>query len=324
MKRIIPLITLLSIATLASAITPETYMYAERDTCSLYLDVYRPAADRANGACVVFAFGGGFRGGARNEPCNAIFMQSLAEAGYTAVAIDYRLGLKAVTPETKLTETVKVFENAVNVAVEDMIEALFYVHKHATELNIDPSKIAMAGSSAGAITALQTDYVITNGLDAARILPPDFRPAAVVSCAGAVCIFSGKPKYEGTPSPTLFLHGTKDELVSYNKFVLFGKGIYGSSYLVKKYKKAGAAYAIIRYENFGHEIASLPMVETPEYITAFLDDYVLKGSKKQMDATLSEDGVTKPLIEVHVLSYANPDNMIKDNGYEARMAKGCQ
>ena len=57
-----------------SPITPDgTYLYAERDTCDLYLDVYNPAKgsqtsiDGKKKPTIVFMFGGGFIGGTRDE-----------------------------------------------------------------------------------------------------------------------------------------------------------------------------------------------------------------------------------------------------------------
>ena len=55
----------------------ETYKFADRDTCSLYLDIWRPAQDAVRSIdgkekpAVLFVFGGGFVMGSRNDPTQA-------------------------------------------------------------------------------------------------------------------------------------------------------------------------------------------------------------------------------------------------------------
>ena len=61
MKKIV-LLSVLSLCVLfLQAQDMKTYKFAERDTCSLYMDVYQPV--QPNGYCIVYVFGGGFIGG---------------------------------------------------------------------------------------------------------------------------------------------------------------------------------------------------------------------------------------------------------------------
>ena len=55
-------------------------------------------------------------------------------------------------------------------AVEDAIEAVAYLLDHAKELKVNKDYIVMVGSSAGAITSLQMDYVLCNGYLNSNIL----------------------------------------------------------------------------------------------------------------------------------------------------------
>ena len=55
-------------------ITPDhTYMFAQRDTCELYMDIYEPAKDSQTTfegkakPTVMFMFGGGFIDGSRDD-----------------------------------------------------------------------------------------------------------------------------------------------------------------------------------------------------------------------------------------------------------------
>ena len=77
-----------------------TYLYAQRDTCDLFLDIYYPAKgsqthiDGKEKPTIIFMFGGGFITGERdNESYNKWFRQ-LTDNGYGVISIDYRLGLK--------------------------------------------------------------------------------------------------------------------------------------------------------------------------------------------------------------------------------------
>ena len=45
----------------------ETYLYAEKDTNKLYMDVHIPKVQNEQQACLIFAFGGGFIGGRRDD-----------------------------------------------------------------------------------------------------------------------------------------------------------------------------------------------------------------------------------------------------------------
>ena len=45
----------------------ETYLYAEKDTSKLYLDVYVPQVQNEQKACLFYVFGVGFVGGRRDD-----------------------------------------------------------------------------------------------------------------------------------------------------------------------------------------------------------------------------------------------------------------
>jgi acetyl esterase/lipase len=139
----------------------------------LFLDIYRPA-DSSPGdrpPAVVVIHGGGFeRRDRKDEPIVAI-CERLAAEGFVALSIDYRLrGDQPVVsdrvgpidqgggPESLM--------NAVVAATDDAIAALDYADSHADELGIDPSRIGVVGSSAGAITADHVAYVApAHGID---------------------------------------------------------------------------------------------------------------------------------------------------------------
>ena len=80
---------------------------------------------------VVYIHGGGWFVGSQHEGADAI--QVLAEGGYFAVSIEYRLGGEAPFPA----------------ALEDCFEAVRFLRANAGELGIDSTRIGVVGYSSG-------------------------------------------------------------------------------------------------------------------------------------------------------------------------------
>lgn len=256
--------------------------FAQYDNQQLELDVYMPSDTLESHFCVVYAYGGGFL--ENNQRSNSIktFCRRLADDGYVAVAVDYRLGLKDVRMKGKLS-MVKPLENAVHMAAEDMFLAVACILDNAEEWRINPEGIILCGSSAGAITALQTDYELCNRSSISCCLPADFNFAGVVSFAGAVFSKEGKCDYKvQSPAPTLFLHGTSDKMVTYDKIAFLNTRFSGSSDLVKRFKKFGYPYEIIRYSGEGHGVAAR-YFDSYDEMTWFLDNVVKSGRHFEID-----------------------------------------
>lgn len=297
MKRIILTIISAMLMVSAFAVTKSTYTFAVKDTSELKLDVYMPEDSLTEHPCLVFAFGGGFKMGARDEASYQKFLTEIAENGIVGVSIDYRLGLKDKKVKN-LIQLAKILENSVDMAVEDMASAVKFVLDNASEFKVNPKQIIISGSSAGAITALQTDYYLCN----ARIkeFPEDFRFAGVISFAGAVASFGEILEYKKQPAPVLFMHGTKDELVTYNKKVVFKRGMYGTNYLIENlWVKNSWPYMALRFRNFGHEVAMIGFKENVPVVLEFIDKFVLNYNKIYVkDVIIAEQGVTEPLLQL--------------------------
>lgn len=264
----------------------ETFMYAERESGQLFLDYYKPAEEVAKSpmATILFAFGGGFISGARDDQFYSGWFRQLVDLGYTVVSIDYRLGLQG----QKVRKTsFKPVENAIKMATEDMISAIAFLDANAEELGIDPTKIILAGSSAGAITALQTEYEIYNRTALASTLRPDFTLGGVMAFAGAIITRTGSIKYKQKPCPTLMFHGTRDKLVEYDQIKIFNLGFYGSSRIAQKMNKCGYNYQIFRYDGYGHEMSAI-MGMTVDKQTAFIENCVISGKKRVMDIHIDD------------------------------------
>ena len=297
MKRIILTILSAMLVMSAFAVNKSTYTFAVKDTSELKLDVYMPDDSLEQHPCLVFAFGGGFKMGARDEASYQKFLTEVAKNGIVGVSIDYRLGLKDKKVKN-LIQLAKILENSVSMAVEDMASAVKFVLENANEFKINPKQIIISGSSAGAITALQTDYYLCNSK--LKEMPEDFRFAGVISFAGAVASFGEKLEYKKQPAPVLFMHGTKDELVTYNKKVVFKRGMYGSNYLIENiWIKNKWPYMALRFRDFGHEVAMIGFKENVPAILEFIDKFVLNPTKFYVeDITIAEQGVNEPLLQL--------------------------
>lgn len=287
----------LTIQAKENPISPDgTYLYVERDTCDLYMDVYNPAKGSQtsiNGKAkptIVFMFGGGFIRGQRDDASYNKWFRMLTQNGYRVVSIDYRLGLKGSNKVG--VAQVNVLDKAIHMAVEDLFSATDFMIENAESLGIDPSNIVISGSSAGAISVMQAEYEISNRTSWASALPSDFNYAGVMSFSGAILSRKGKVKYEEEPCATLMLHGTADGLVPYTQIAFFNLGFFGSGKLVERFKKFGYNYNMYHFTDYGHEIAG-SMETTLDLQLKFLENNVMQDDKRVIEAWLSDPDVYK-------------------------------
>lgn len=262
----------------------ESIAFAQYDTLSLEMDLYFPADDAETHPCIIFSYGGGFVNNNQRHYQIRRLCRMLADDGFVVVASDYRLGLQGVQFKSPLS-MVKPLENAVQMAAEDLFKVTRYVLDYAGELTVDPYRIMLVGSSAGAITSLQCDFERCNRTDLAlRYLPEGFRYAGVVAFSGAIFSRIGLQYPHDTPAPTLLLHGTADRLVTYKQIKFFGTGFYGSDKIVDVFKNNHYAHKIIRFVDEGHAVAARYFSDYEEIIW-FYERYVKQGRHYEIDET---------------------------------------
>jgi acetyl esterase/lipase len=137
---LLPVLLLLPIASAADAdvrVTKDVaFLAAGR---AEKLDVYQPAprADGRPHPALVWIHGGGWTGGTKNEARADNICRAAAKAGYVAVSIDYRLG-----------------DGAWPTNLFDCKNAVRFLRANAARYSVDPSRIAVAGGSAGGHLAL--------------------------------------------------------------------------------------------------------------------------------------------------------------------------
>ncbi len=115
------------------------------------LDVWYPAGtDRALGT-VLWVHGGGWVGGDKSTV--APYLKILAAQGYTTIGINYSLAPGASYPTP----------------VDQTNRALAWMSAHAADLHVDPTRVVLAGDSAGAQIAAQVAALTVDPAYAAQL-----------------------------------------------------------------------------------------------------------------------------------------------------------
>lgn len=262
----------------SSSVEKETYVFAIREGDTLRLDKYVKADEDAAKPCVIFVFGGGFVGGSRDSDYNSAFMQRLVENGYVAIAIDYRLGMKNAQMDSEFDpmQFGMLMQHTIQIAVEDLYAATRFVYEHADEWQINKDWIVACGSSAGAITVLQGEYLICNHSELTQILPVGFRYGGIISFAGAIFNMGDELTWSTTPSPIQLFHGDADRNVPYDKAIMESMGgLFGSKYIADQLRTLKTPYCFYEIGNAAHEIAGVPMEQNLEEINSFIRGMVI-------------------------------------------------
>ena len=195
----------------------QTHEYAP----GLALDFYpMRRADGRVAPCIVMLHGGGWDGGERSQLAG--FNRRLARMGYAVAAMSYRLAPEHPWPAQR----------------EDTLAAVAWLKSRAGELGIDPTRLVLAGRSAGGQIAAAVGYLgdpairgvvalyaphdmrfawsVSREDDALNSLklmrqflggPPEERPEIYSSASGQLLVAPDR-----TP-PTLLVHGSIDTLV---------------------------------------------------------------------------------------------------------------
>lgn len=289
------IISIIFLGSAAAAPQKKTYLYAEKDGEKLYLDHYISGVDGERG-CVMFLFGGAFARGVRDNEAYNDYFEFLTKEGWDVISIDYRLGLKPMTQsdmQPTLRETIGLLYHSVNIAVEDIYSATLFILDNAKRWKIDPQKIVISGSSAGAISVLQAENELCNHSELAAVLPEGFRYAGVISFAGAIFSVSGEPEWQEKPAPMMLFHGNSDQQVPYKKATLLGVGFYGSNYLIGQLNKLASPYWFYMVKYGTHDLSVTPMRNNLAHIREFLKSFVLKQEYSQRTTEVSDTAFPK-------------------------------
>jgi len=253
--------------------------YANPDGQHLKVNMARPAKGSGPFPAIVCIHGGGFRAGDRNGYNDMI--RQLAQRGYVAVTVEYRLAPKYPFPA----------------AIHDVKASVRWLRANAKKYHVDVEWIAAMGGSAGAnlaemlgvtegvrmlegsegnpnqSSAVQavvsyygpTDFTKSYGksVDAAEVLPlylgGDLSKARIRH-------LQASPLYWISPiaAPTLCIHGTKDTYVADEQ----------AHWFVDKMKATGVEAELLTLENAGHGFGGEDARRADEAMFAFFRSHL--------------------------------------------------
>ena len=245
----------------------------------LDMDVYMPAGDDVSDRPVVILAHGGFFLAGSNDGVDVVpLCEDFARMGYVAASISYRLGIDDLFDlETSLQESVLR-------GVHDAKAAVRYFRKtHAEQGNpwgIDPDRIVLGGSSAGAFIALHAAYID----DLSEL--PDIIDLTQPGLGGGLEGYSGNAGYSSEvlsiinmsgaignadwmaegDVPVVSTHGTADGTVPYGTGDISLLGINvtqvdGSWPVHIRASEMGLDHRLVTFEGVGH----VPHMTSDEY-----------------------------------------------------------
>ena len=263
-------------------------VFAEANGTELKLDIVVP--DKPNGIAILFVHGGGWRMGTRDMM--APIAQEMARYGFTGVISQYRLNAppQAVWPAH----------------IHDVKAAIRWVRRHAGELHIDPERIVLWGSSAGAHLVLLAggtpdDPRLEGEVGVTGV---SSKVAAVVAVHAPTGFHAGAPGGKHTSPlaalmgeggteedarlaaptsyvsanfpPTLLLHGTVDRVVHHSQ----------SQVMFDALRAARAPVDMHLFHGHGHGFARIPSVRSQVAAEAayFLDRAIVDPAKYRAES----------------------------------------
>ncbi len=197
---------------------------------NLTLDMYTPAGDtQTRRPAIVLVHGGGFRGGNSKDTGMVELANAFADRGYVAVSINYPLlaGTDICSKDNPPTQTCI---NAAYAAQHATQAAIRWLRANATTYGVDPSRIAVEGASAGAVTALA---VAVNSADPGTDGTPDQSSYAQAAMAiSGELPHSDADLFKPSDSPVLMFNGTADQTVPFSAGVQTAGDLYNTGALV--------------------------------------------------------------------------------------------
>jgi acetyl esterase/lipase len=217
------------------------------------LDIYEPAGDTLhNRPVIVLMHGGGFKFGSKNTSRMRIWGKHFAKKGYVCAAINYRLSSK--NPLRNFEDLAESCQDA----SDDAISAVKYLKAHVNDLNIDSSRVILAGHSAGGMIALQNVYGSKPELN--RLIKKDVsetsdskhNPAGIVAIINFWGAIYDTAWLANARVPVVSVHGSKDRVVPYDFKI--DNPLFGSAAIHRNADRLRIPNALKTFPGMGHEL----------------------------------------------------------------------
>lgn len=283
---------------------------------NLYFDFYEPTGDSLQERpLIVYAFGGAFLIGDKNQPPIPQYCETLAKMGYAVAAIDYRIGFNTTSTESTI--------RAVYRAAQDLRAAIRFICQRSSQYKIDTASIILTGSSAGCFAGLHSTYFEESQRPAATFgILTEPADLGCFDCSGNSDFGKRLPKIAGIVNhwgalldtllienasdencPVISFHGTNDNLVPYAEGNPFSypvfPSVYGSKNIHQRLTSVGIVNKLYPLNGEGHE----PWLLKPELVdtmihnaTDFLYNEVLRPKAQKISGdTIACKGQTLTL-----------------------------
>ncbi len=178
---------------------------------ALKMDLYRPVGDTATKRpVVIWVHGGSFCCGDKIAADMVDLATNFAKLGYVTASINYRLLATSACSGSNVTQNCVV---AAMAAQHDAQAAVRWFRANAASYGIDPTRIGIGGSSAGAVTSVEVGINSGDPGDSGN-------PGYSSKVGGFMSLSGGVPAgyesyFDSADSPGMFFHGTADSVVPY-------------------------------------------------------------------------------------------------------------
>ena len=304
----------------------DVYNWSALDS-GLDMDIYQPVGDTVtNRPVLIFAHGGVYVAGNKNNPPMVSLCEAFAKRGYVTASIQYRLtsSLSLLSPDAS-----DIFSQTVLNSVSDMKAAVRYFRKDVAENNnaygINPDFIFVGGYSAGAVTAAHLSVIDDNQV------PAEFQ--SFYDLAGGIEGNSGNSGYSSEVSgaillagaintldfidandePIVSLHASDDNTVSYECANALGNAslpfLCGSGKIHEELQNVGVINDLYTFPSGGH---AAPISDIEETAVPFISDFLYN----LICQSTSIDNKESPLFSVYpnpCQNYINIENLNRIN-----------
>ncbi|NRA49061.1 MAG: alpha/beta hydrolase fold domain-containing protein [Phaeodactylibacter sp.] len=195
-----------------------------------------------------------------------------------------------------LSEKIK----AIRLAANQLWQATAFLSKEADEFGIDPSKIFIAGSSAGAETVLHAAFWDRSVMELyGDPLPKRFSYAGLIGGAGAIMDVNSITAK--TAIPAMLFHGSADPVVPYataahhycDTDATGWLMLFGSHSVYERYSDIGSDVELHSFCGGGHEFAGAYFHEKQEAVANFIQR-VLDGAHFQNHLIFQKGNANAP------------------------------